>query len=128
MCSVLFDKLSFRNLEPVSIADCDPTNINYVDDNGITPLHRACIFHSRRFIELLVDHGADLNRQCVHLGQTPFHYACMNQALGLEDFQFLVGQGVIWKRDLNGETPRDIALRFQSDPAVCAYFKNQGPH
>ena len=93
MCSVLFDKLSFRNLEPVSIADCDPTNINYVDDNGITPLHRACIFHSRRFIELLVDHGADLNRQCVHLGQTPFHYACMNQALGLEDFQFLVGQG-----------------------------------
>jgi len=128
MSSVLYDKLSFRNLEPVSLEDCAPDTINYVDENGITALHRACIFHSRRFIELLVDHGADLNKQCAHMGQTPFHYACLNQSLTLEDFQFLVGHGIIWKRDHNGETPRDLALRTQSDPAVLAYFKNQGPH
>jgi ankyrin repeat protein len=123
--SRLYDKLSFKNYNEITMNDLTPDAINYTDENGVTPLHRACLFHSRRYIELLLDHGADLNKPDLLLDQTPFHYACTNtHGLTVDDFAYLAAQGILWKRDRYGKTPRDLAIETQTDPAILFFFNS----
>jgi ankyrin repeat protein len=44
--------------------------------NGMTPLHILCISGGIDIIEILINNGANINKQDVH-GMTPLHYAAM---------------------------------------------------
>ena len=53
------------------------------------------------------------------------HYACANtHGLTVDDFAYLASQGILWKRDVHGKTPRDIALETQTDPAILLFFNS----
>ena len=36
-------------------------NIEYRDENGLTPLHRACLWGEIGCVKLLIDHQANVN-------------------------------------------------------------------
>jgi ankyrin repeat protein len=54
------------------------------DNNGQTPLHRACLKGSLKSVELLLQQeqqgGVDMRDL---LGNTPLHYACEKEHLGI---------------------------------------------
>jgi uncharacterized protein len=53
-------------------------NVNEVDKNGVTPLHRAVRFRSPAAVKLLLEIGADVNAQDKKSGSTALHRAVTN--------------------------------------------------
>jgi ankyrin repeat protein len=60
-------------------------HLNDIDQNGWTPLHCACVIrwfnvckdHQLKIIQMLIDHGADVNAQ-TDRGYTPLHLGAIN--------------------------------------------------
>ncbi|XP_017843659.2 ankyrin repeat domain-containing protein 49 [Drosophila busckii] len=79
------------------ILKLDPDTVNARDNDGYTPLHRACYNNFLNIARLLLQHKADPNAR-TELGWTPLHSACKwNNA---ESVQLLLQFGA----DVNAES------------------------
>ncbi|KAJ8675597.1 hypothetical protein QAD02_011383 [Eretmocerus hayati] len=60
------------------ILSTNKIKVDFVDENGMTPLQHACYKGSKDIVEMLIDHGADPNK-CDHPHQyTPLHFAALS--------------------------------------------------
>ncbi|XP_055852598.1 ankyrin repeat domain-containing protein 49 [Episyrphus balteatus] len=57
------------------ILELNPNTVNAVDEDGYTPLHRACYNNFVDIAQLLLQYNANLNAQ-TELKWTPLHSAC----------------------------------------------------
>lgn len=57
-----------------SILMRDPSCINSRDEDGYTPLHRACYSNHLEIVKILLQYGADVNAKTEY-GWTPLHSA-----------------------------------------------------
>jgi ankyrin repeat protein len=95
--------------------------INQRDQVGATALHHAAFGGHREVIQILVEHGADINAADSEFGATPTGWAIeylreMGGLLGIElnDFAYAIGRGdVDWVARFLKRFP---ALRRASDP------------
>ncbi len=75
---------------------------------GISPLHYACYFDSRKAIDLLLDLGANINARDQE-GGCPLHYAINNGSIKTIKKLLLRGADKSIKRN-DGKTPLDLAV------------------
>jgi ankyrin repeat protein len=122
-----------NDLEAVSHLLTCGANVNAACQCGMTPLHiailrlrdDAAIKAASAVVSTLLRGGADL--KCVDVdGETPLHYAVSrfsSRAEWAEIVKMLVERGaVVDQRDLNGRTPRGIALRDWPQPFYRQVF------
>ena len=84
--------------------DVDPR-----DNEGATPLMRACQCHNNRFVKMILDAGAEMDARDNHRW-TAFHYACYHGATRCVDA--LLEEGAKYKsKDEDGNTGLDWAMR-----------------
>ena len=79
---------------------------------GITPLHYACYFGSRKVIDYLLDLGADINSQDQE-NNTCLHYA-INSGCSKTVKKMLIRGADKSLRNLEGKTPYDIAKEMNN--------------
>lgn len=58
-----------------TILKANPNCVNAKDEDGYTPLHRACYNNNIELAKLLIQYGADLNAQ-TDFKWTPLHSSC----------------------------------------------------
>ena len=58
------------------MAKHDDETIDEGDEKGRTPLMIACLYGNLKIVEYLLDHGADVDKQCRQLMNTPLHFTC----------------------------------------------------
>ena len=76
----LFAAVEYNDLEKVEqILKNDPSQINELNDEGISPLHISVIKSNLKMIDLLLRYGADSNIMSEKEKQTPLHLAYLNQ-------------------------------------------------
>ncbi|XP_065357723.1 ankyrin repeat domain-containing protein 49 [Calliphora vicina] len=61
--------------EVKEILQLDPEAVTAIDDDGYTPLHRACYNNFEDIAKLLIQYKADPNAK-TNMGWTPLHSAC----------------------------------------------------
>lgn len=61
--------------EVKEILSLDPEAVTAIDDDGYTPLHRACYNNFEDIAKLLLQYKADPNAK-TNMGWTPLHSAC----------------------------------------------------
>ena len=98
-------------------------NVNIPDDDdGETPLHKACSFNNVESIKLLLDQGADVNIQH-NYGYTPLYTACSNNSV--ESVKLLILNGAnVNIPDNYGRTPLHLACRYNSVEIVKLLLYN----
>lgn len=77
------------------------------DKNGVTPLHHAVRFRSPAVVKVLLEHGADVNRQCKRSGSTALHRAVTSTG----------APGTANKAE-EARQIIEILLEFGADPAI----------
>ncbi len=82
--------------------------VNQTNQFGITPLHYACFFDSRKAIDILLDFGADINARDQD-GATSLHYAIHRGSTRTIKKLLLRGADKSIKK-LDGKTAYDLAL------------------
>jgi len=82
-------------------------DIHATDKNGVTMLHHAVRFRSPATVELLLQHGAAVNQQCMRSGGTPLHRAVT----------WSVAPSTSGKSDQAREII-EILLRHGADPSI----------
>lgn len=86
----------------------DPRLLQYIDENGFTPLHLAIIAESYELVQYLVGKGAPVNAEDI-MGRTPLHFACRIARLDMA--RYLLDHKATLKPDDSGLTPLWIACR-----------------
>jgi ankyrin repeat protein len=83
-----------------SIVDRDPALVNQRDSSGATPLHYATLLAHRAIVQLLLDHGANINAQDSEFGATPAGWAIeylrerdAYLAIELDDLAYAIANG-----------------------------------
>jgi ankyrin repeat protein len=76
---------------------------------GTTPLHDAALGGHREIVELLLDHGADINIKDQESGATPLYYAA---SMGrVEVVELLIGKGAdLTLKNKRGRGPVEAAV------------------
>ncbi|MBF0585275.1 MAG: ankyrin repeat domain-containing protein, partial [Magnetococcales bacterium] len=96
------------------------------DESGLAPLHLAVYGGYRDMCELLVRHGADLNRKTREEGITPLYMIINKKGDFRAMARWLVEQGA----DLEARTNRGYTLLFEAiherDPELVSLFLQQG--
>lgn len=64
-----------KSLLVKQLLESDPTLVNAVDNDGYTPLHRACYNNDLELVDILLRHGADVAAKTEYEWQ-PLHCAC----------------------------------------------------
>lgn len=59
----------------IKLLESDPTLIHSVDNDGYTPLHRACYNNDTEIVDLLLSYGADVTAK-TEFEWEPLHSAC----------------------------------------------------
>jgi len=131
--------------EVLDIVTNHPELINNKDPSGATALHYAAFGGHRAVVQLLVQHGADINARDAQFGATPAGWAIeylreIGGFLGIElsDFAFAIGRGdVEWTarflrrfpalREAADEhgTPFKLLAHQSLDPAIARLFKSE---
>ena len=76
----LFYAVEYNDIEKAEqILKNDPSQLNELNDEGISPLHIAVIKGNLKMIDLLLKFGADANILSEKKKQTPLHLAYLNQ-------------------------------------------------
>ena len=76
----LFAAIEYNDLEKVEqILKNDSSQINELNEEGISPLHISVIKSNLKMIDLLLRYGADSNIISQKEKQTPLHFAYLNQ-------------------------------------------------
>jgi len=98
-------------------------DIHETDKNGVTALHHAVRFRSPAAVEVLLEHGANVNQTCRRSGSTPLHRAVTWSG----------APATAGKQDAAREIIA-ILLRFGADPSIknrngklaADYVKDEG--
>lgn len=107
---------SLRALD--SLLASPQTQVDEPNAQGETPLMIAAIRGSLPAVQVLVKHGAKINRE----GWTPLHYACSGPDNGVA--AWLIAQGAeINARSENGTTPLMMAARYGNGDLVPMLLK-----
>ena len=76
----LFSAVECNDLEKASnIIKSNPSQIDLLNDEGLSPLHIAVIKGNLKMINLLLKNGANANILSDKKKHTPMHLACLNQ-------------------------------------------------
>ena len=76
----LFSAVEYNDLEKAEqILKNDPSQLNELNDEGISPLHISVIKANLKMIHLLLQYGANSNILSERKKQTPLHLAYLNQ-------------------------------------------------
>lgn len=95
----------------------DPTTVKSTDNDGYTPLHRACYNNFTDIAELLLLNNADPNAK-TNLGWTPLHSAC--QWGHAESIALLLENGADVNAKSDGlQTPLHIAASVSNCRATA---------
>ena len=82
----LFNAVEYNDLEKVEqILKNDPSQLNELNDEGISPLHISVIKGNLKMTNLLLKYGANANILSEKKRQTPLHLAYLNQNSMTED-------------------------------------------
>mmetsp|Transcript_25867 Transcript_25867/g.77687 ORF Transcript_25867/g.77687 Transcript_25867/m.77687 type:complete len:317 (+) Transcript_25867:238-1188(+) len=103
----------------VAAAEClldRGVDVNHSDDEGVAPLHAACMNGDTAMVELLIDRGADVNKEAKYNG-TPLVYAMRFGCVGGARLLLAAGAEVD-AADKNGARPLWIASAFDRAAAV----------
>ena len=98
----------FHGQKVEKVAQNDVMEIDvFLDEQGVTPLHAACLGKSLYVVINLIEHGADVNARTAS-GATPLHFARFAGALSIA--QWLLYRGAdAGAADKNGLKPHDYA-------------------
>ena len=101
------------------MTDPNLSQINSIDQEGMTPLHHA-IFHQReKFAMTLIKIGCDLNIKDVR-GMTPLHLAVLNSSLIV--IRSLLNAGANpYAVNLSNDTPLDLAKRHKKSEIISEF-------
>ena len=79
--------------------------------NAWGSLYKACIINHVYMLNLLLDHGAEINNNCNHLKSTPLHIACYGNSQ--DCVRELLHRGAnLTMQNIYGETALDVARRM----------------
>ncbi|CAH8497178.1 unnamed protein product [Dicrocoelium dendriticum] len=97
---------------------------NVCKDDGLTPLHQACINNSVEMCALLIQHGADVNCRDADLW-TPLHAAATSGHT--EVCEYLLEHGAdLLATNVDGSIPYDIAEDEETSWFLHTQFKIRG--
>lgn len=110
----------------------NPANPNLVTTNeGLSPLHLACIWGRSKIVRLLLNGGADLDLKCIE-GRTPVAYAMAeNKYQVIEVIKKFVFEQKMEKKKKNlilKSHSRDIQDSAESTPIINLHLKNVLQH
>ncbi len=120
---------AIKSNDEKSVAEhIDMVDINTTDEEGLAPLHYVAMAGNLSLMQMLVDHGADINIKSHALGKdgyTPLHYAA---AIGdIKGVQCLIDLGAKVKPMSSDYTPFREAYR-QGHIGVCELLKKYGAY
>ena len=102
LASMKGDSVEVRRLLKTGILDgnCDPGRYR------ATPLHQAVEWGHEDLVQLLLERGADIKKESLHVGETPLHWAVRNGHNYLRVVQLLLDGGADPnKESIDGLTP-----------------------
>ncbi|XP_001606321.1 ankyrin repeat and MYND domain-containing protein 2 [Nasonia vitripennis] len=75
----IFEKISNNKTDELkALLAAHKIKIDFIDENGMSPLQHACYKGNKEIVQMLLDHGADPN-QCKHEHQyTALHFAALS--------------------------------------------------
>jgi ankyrin repeat protein len=99
----------------------DDHDINCVDSWGRTPLHAAAVSSNSKCLQVLINAGADINKQCGDRGEskTALHL-CAELGYQTNVKTLLNAQASFIIRDMNDLTALDLARRNGHEDCVNA--------
>jgi hypothetical protein len=125
----LVDAINFRDLPRVSNLIEQGANVNEDDEDGLPPLYWAMVTGNLDFVRVLVDAGANLNRQVILGGGTYLHGVIKLHYINIkyvETFKYLVEHGAdINAQDNGGYTPLHAAI-YYGTTEIIKYLISQG--
>ena len=106
-------------------------NINEIDKNGVTPIHRAVRFRNPKIVQFLIKNGADVNSIDKRSKSTPLHRAVVSSGAPstkgktkevIEIIKILIASGADPKiKNKLGKTPLD----YVRNEAIKKLLRNQ---
>jgi uncharacterized protein len=109
----LFDALLTEDLTLLTElleAGCD---VNAQDEEGRTALIQATIYNNVEVVQILMEHGANVNTRDFFSGNAALHFAAKNYSLELLQL-LLKNKAEIDIKDINGNTPLFQAVFYAS--------------
>lgn len=98
-------------------------NVNAANIDGLTPLHYAATMRNATALRILVELGADIDRQMPTTGRTALHEVCGSWRHETMCVELLLALGAdVHALNNQGQTPCQVAARLQCADAVCAFF------
>lgn len=94
--------------ECVSLGSEHDMQIEYVDENGDTPLSYACMGNQLEAVKFLVSKGANIN--AVHRGRSPIQIACGKSDMEIIDYLLANGADIHIGQDSEVGTPLHWAV------------------
>jgi ankyrin repeat protein len=109
----LFDALLTEDLTLLTElleAGCD---VNAQDEEGRTALIQATIYNNVEVVQILIEHGANVNTKDFFNGNAALHFAARNYSLELL-LLLLKHKAEVDIKNINGNTPLSIAVTNSS--------------
>ena len=113
--NALFYSINTKNGDPSAMINLLVTNgieINEPDVEGHTPLTLAVTKGLKNVVNILLDHGADVNYRNIKDGNTPLHYVAIMNNVDIV-YTLLSRKPILCIRNKNEQTPMEVA-------ATCA--------
>jgi ankyrin repeat protein len=110
--SLIFQASLWDNVDLLIDLLQEEHDINCIDSWGRTPIHAAAVSGTAKCLQVLINAGADINRQCGERGEnkTALHL-CAESGFDGNVKTLLDAQAAFAIKDLNGLTPLDLAMR-----------------
>ncbi|QGQ93738.1 ankyrin repeat domain-containing protein [Paenibacillus psychroresistens] len=105
----LFDALLTEDLTllmELLEAGCD---VNAQDEEGRTALIQAALYNNVEVVQILIEHGANVNTRDFFNGYAALHFAARNSSLELMQL-LLKHKAEVDIKDINGNTPLLVAV------------------
>lgn len=107
----LCKEIKNNNPDRVRVLLANGGNPNGIGKDGLTHLQLSLMLNNEKIIEILLEHGADPNTVFGHNKMSPLHYAVQFRHQSIVR-QLVNHNADVNLRDLNGNTPYDLAVYY----------------